>query len=237
MRTKYLYPIAWLVLYVLVVNLMGCDQTASPNPTTPTVLTALPTALPVIPASAASTPGAFAADRGTSDQIGVYYDGHTRFQFQAPVGDYLLTYTTTLGDFYLVFRAKRTALITVGVQEGDLIYESKLVKGTVTATAIHYENRVVQVFSEFGARDGWQALFRRDESASEIVLLGGIGVEYTPGVDLRLTLARPAVYVLEYWTDQRGYRREQFQSSVWFETKVFPLQPGENIEDAYITML
>lgn len=233
MKRTVVCKVSFLVLCIGCVSLAGCDRTRTPHPTAPTLVAALP-----VDAISSFQLGAFVADRSSSDQMGVYYDGHSAFfQFRVPAGEYLLIYTTRLGSFYIVFRAKSAALITVGLQAGDLMYDAQLFRGMVTARVSQYENEVIQVFSEFGAREGWPALFQRDAASPAIVLLGNIGVTYIPEVILELTLARPAIYVLEYWTNHGEYHQERFQSSVWFEMKAFPLQPGESIQDAYITIL
>ncbi len=72
--------------------------------------------------------------RGISDQIGVY-KGTGFFQLNVPAGDYLLTYTTNLGTFEIVFRATTTALLNIGIQPGDELQEAYLQKGTIVDTA------------------------------------------------------------------------------------------------------
>lgn len=248
MRRNYQYGALVLLLAALISGGLGCNLNQAPTPVSPETSPSTPTspAYPTAPAMQlvlASPSGSlspveragFSARSGSSDGFGVYHDGRSIFQFQVPAGDYLLSYSTTLGDFYIVFRAKNNALIGVGIQEGDLVYEAKLYRGTATGTTVYYENDVVRVFSVFGAREGWH-LFQRDESLPEILLIGGIGVTYIPGVSLELVLPRPALYILEYRTNLATYRVE-FQTTQWFEHKVIRLQPGESISEAYITVL
>jgi hypothetical protein len=190
-----------------------------------------------LPSETPGQHGNFFVREGSSDQFGVYYNGESDFfQLQIPQGDYLLTYTTTLGQFYLVFRATERALITVGLQDGDVVYEAMLYKGTVTGTTPTFQQHPVIVFSEFGARDGWWEIFQKDEYSPGIIVIGGVGVNYEAGKSLELVCSRPGRYILDYTTNFGVYHIE-FVTTTWFETVVIPLLPSEEVIDAYVTIL
>lgn len=234
-----------LCIYALLLSVSGCNTNNSQSPSDPCNIPTGP-GQPSSPTFQLAMPlssevpghyGNFFACEGYSDQVGVYYDGKSDFfQLQVPTGDYLLTYVTTMGHFYLVFRATESALITVGLQDGDVVYEAMLYKGTVTATSSVYFQHPVTLFSEPGAQDGWWEIFQKDDYSPGIMVLGGVGVTYTPGESLVLVCSRPARYILDYTTNFGVYRVE-FVTTTWFETVVIPLQPGEEVLNAYITIL
>ena len=179
----------------------------------------------------------FFAYGGLSEQIGVYYKvGDEFFQVQVPAGDYLLTYVTDWGSFYVVFRAAAKAIVTTGLQKGDVVHEATVFKGTVAATAIKMTSGPVSVFSEFGARDGWETLFAKDPNVAGNVLIGGLVTTYTPGVELKLVIPRPGHYLLKY-TSNLGVFQVEFRTTKWYETKSIPLQPGEEIREANLFQL
>jgi hypothetical protein len=188
-----------------------------------------------LPSTEPPYPGNFYAGPGYSDQFGVYYDGKRPvFQAQMPVGEYLLTYRTTLGTFYLVFRATANAILSIGLTDGDWVYEAVLYRGSVTAATAMHSAGPVSVYSEFGAQTGWERLFQRDRSPA-VMLIGWIGVTYAPGQALTLTLPRPARYVFAYRTNLGAYRLE-FRTTTFLEEVVIDLKPGEVVGEAYITM-
>ena len=78
----------------------------------------------------------FYAERGNG-QIGAYV-GHGEFKFSVPTGEYLLTYTTTLGTFYLVFRANDHAILHIGLHSGDILQEALLQRGRIITSAPNY---------------------------------------------------------------------------------------------------
>jgi hypothetical protein len=242
---------------VIVVSLLTCvagckyfdrsNSGGSFSPSDPSAIPTSPDSSPSSPAIQLAIPlsseqpghfGNFFADVGISDEVGVYYDGRSDFfQVQVPLGEYLLTYTTTLGIFYMVFQATESAIITVGIHEGDQVYEAMLYNGTVTDPSNGVEYPPVILFSEFGAMDGGWNIFVKDDYSPGILLIGGIvGIEYTPGVSLELTISRPGHYLLDYTTNLGTYWVE-FWTTEWYETKTIPLQPEEEVWEAYITVL
>ncbi len=118
--------------------------------------------------------------------------------------------------------------------DDDVVYEAMLYRGTVTDTSYtdHYDP--VIVYSEFDARDGWWNIFNRDDSAG-IMLIGAIGVTYKEGESLTLVLPRPARYVVDYRTNLGSYHVE-FLTTSFQEQRVIPLQPGEVVLEAYVTV-
>jgi hypothetical protein len=251
-RTKRIHCVV-LVLSLLMC-IAGCkyfdrsnSRSSSSSPSDPSAIPTSPGSSPSSPAVQLALPlsseqpghhGNFFADVGISDEVGVYYDGRSDFfQVQVPLGEYLLTYTTNLGMFYMVFQATESAIITVGIHEDDQVYEAMLYNGTVTDTSNGVEYPPVIVFSEFGAMDGWWNIFVKDDYSPGILLIGGIvGVAYTPGESLELTISRPGHYLLDYTTNLGIYQID-FWTTAWYETKIIPLQPGEEVWEAYITVL
>ena len=64
------------------------------------------------------------------------YIGGGEFRFNVLPGEYLLTYTTDLGVFKFVMRVLEEALVTIGIQPGDVVHEAILYKGIITNTAM-----------------------------------------------------------------------------------------------------
>lgn len=235
-------------------GLLGCQSSPSPSPSDVSTDTYVPLkpAGPIeekpqpepvvanrvqlaIPSNSPLWQGNFHAGSGYSDQFGVYYNGKAGFfDAQMPPGDYLLTYTTTLGQFYIVFRATANALIRIGLMDSDVVDEAMVYRGTVIDTSYTYYDDPVIVYSQFGAREGWWNLFRRDKSPG-VQLIGGILVQYAPEDSLTLILPRPATYVLDYRTNLGTYHLE-FQTTSVQEIKVIPLKNDEVILEAYVTV-
>jgi hypothetical protein len=200
----------------------------------PVIAQRLQLAIPFASPQAPPT-GNFYAAEGYSDLIGVHYDGKAEFfQAQMPPGDYLLTYTTDLGQFYIVFTATENALLTIGLMDDDVVYEAMLYRGTVTDKSYTYYDDPVIVYSQFGSHNDWWTLFARDNSPG-IMLIGGVLLEYNPGVSLKLTLPKPGRYVLDYRTTLGSFQAE-FQATSRQQEWIVYLQPGDEILEAYLTV-
>lgn len=254
MRSCLIPSIQCGLIGLAMLGLTGCQSLSVTAPASPSVTgyAALEASGPIIevsplptvgaeplqlamPFSAPVSPENFYAGHGYSDQFGVYYNGQsTMFQAQMPPGDYVLTYRTTLGEFYIVFTATANALLNIGLNNDDLVYEAILYRGTVTDPSYTYEDDPVIVYSKLGARTGWWHIFRRDNSPG-IMLIGWIGVTYEAGEALTLTLPRPARYVLNYRTNFGSYRVE-FQTTKFQEQYRVQLQPDEVVLEAYVTI-
>lgn len=143
----------------------------------------------------AAQPGNFYVSRGIADQFGVYKAESGGFQVNIPTpGDYVLTYTTTLGTFEIVFRATEKALLNIGVQPGDDVLEASLQTGQITETA--GQKTTVQTFGPVivflrpgsGTDIGWTDIFVVDTSHATIILIRNGSV--TPG-PLVIILPKP----------------------------------------------
>ena len=105
--------------------MMSCKDDDSSKPTAPNI--------PVFPegqSSENSSEISFYSERGDGE-FGAAVGNISEFLIGVPAGDYLLTYQTTLGTFHIVFRAKDSAILHIGLQPGDKVLNASLQKGTV----------------------------------------------------------------------------------------------------------
>lgn len=173
----------------------------------------------------------FWALEGVSDDFGVY-KGHEYFLFQVPTGEYLLTYTSHAGTFFMVFRAERSARLMIGLHEGDDVLEAMLYTGNVLDTSNSVADGPVIRFSELGASGSWEHLFARD-SSSGIPIIGGVGAKYIPGEVLELYLTLKGTYLLTYKTTIGTFEHE-FTAATDNFVEAVGLQPGVEVLEAYI---
>jgi hypothetical protein len=152
-------------MFLFTVSFFGCEFWENKNGTSPT-------------SPSVKNPEQFASfyvGRGISDQIGVY-KGTEFFQINVPTGDYLLTYTTNLGTFEIVFRATKSALLNIGLQPGDEVQEVSLQKGTIDDTAIEvgrFGPTIVYFQTGCGTAISIGELFIIDTCSSIIILISG----------------------------------------------------------------
>ena len=170
--------------------------------------------------------------KGLTDGFGVY-NGDGFFQIQVPAGEYLVTYATDYGAFYLVFRATQTDKLLIGLQPGDTVHEALVYSGTVTDTSNPKHQGGITIFSEFGATGAWGHLFVKDASASGIPMIGGVGVRYVPGEMFELYLPSAGVYALTYITGFGTFQLEVRAQENNFVQQIM-LQPGDEVREAYI---
>ena len=173
----------------------------------------------------------FWAMEGISDDFGVY-KGHEYFLIQVPTGEYLLTYTTHAGTFFMVFRAERSARLMIGLHEGDDVLEAMLYTGNVLDTSNPVADGPVIRFSELGASGSWKSLFARDSSPG-IQIIGGVGVKYVPGEFLKLYLTLKGTYLLTYKTTIGTFEHE-FRAAKDNFVEAVGLQPGVEVLEAYV---
>ncbi len=177
----------------------------------------------------------FSASRGISDGFGVY-KGHEYFQIQVPAGDYLLTYRTNNNTFYIVFHAPESARLLIGLQSGDEVLEATVYHGTILDTSNADVQGTVTLYSELGASGAWNHLFSIDPSIAGIPLIGGVGVNYVPGVKLELYIPVAGKYLLTYRTTLGTFQFE-FETTEDNMTQVIGLTPGDEVIEAYILKL
>lgn len=186
---------------------------------------------PTAPRISAFDQANFWALEGISDDFGVY-KGDEYFLFQIPTGDYLLTYTTHVGTFFIVFRAQRSAQIMVGMNAGDNVLEAMLYTGTVLDASNPVADGPVIRFSESGASGSWSHLFVPDASPA-IPIIGGVGAKYIPGELFELYLTLAGNYVLTYKTTIGTFEYE-FQAPEDNHIEGIGLLPGVEVLEAYI---
>ena len=153
---KHVQQLWWLVVVVILsVALVSCDQDESGRPTTPELTNQEISERPN-PVHLAN----FNADQGVSDEFGAYV-GHEEFVIQVPAGEYLLEYTTDLGRFHLVFRATASTLLYIGLHPGDAVQEAIIYTGTITDTSGEIqEHGNVTLFVWPGSSRTWQEVFQ-----------------------------------------------------------------------------
>lgn len=112
----------------------------------------------------------------TGDKFGIAL-GIDAFRVRSLPGDYLLTYTTWLGTFYIPFRAVETAKLTIALQPGDAVIDVTLQPGTITdisqGTAFE-DNTVIALLGPGGGPIvNWQDVFSIDLNLPVVVLVQG----------------------------------------------------------------
>lgn len=130
MRTSY-HKIIWLLVAVVTMfGITGCSDTF--NPTTPAGET-------VNPQQAVNFSGGY--------KFGVF-KAFNEFGVQVVPGTYLLTYTTKIGTFDVVFKATDSAVLPVGLQPGDDVVDATIQVGTVpTTTPVVQQSGAISIFA------------------------------------------------------------------------------------------
>ena len=124
--------------------MMSCNKDNSSKPTAPNI--------PVFPeeqSSENSNEMGFYATRGVSDVFETTEIGDGFFRVNVPIaGGYVLTYTTTLGTFHIVFEATDKALLTIGLLKGDKVESASIqqAKLKVPAQYMQYYSGPVNVY-------------------------------------------------------------------------------------------
>ena len=177
----------------------------------------------------------FYVSRGNSDSFGVY-NGDGFFQVQVPAGDYALTYTTDDSTFHIVFRALENARLMIGLNPDDEVQEATVYQGAVTDTSDADPRGTVILYSELGATGSWSHLFRQDASIPEILLIGGVGVNYVPGETFELYFPSAGTYLFTYTTTLGTF---QITIEIAENNEIYPigLPPGDEVLEAYILRL
>jgi hypothetical protein len=222
---KFWHNLVWSLVLVLISGLLsGCDFMERARRRGPTA-----------PHEAGLYAGFFAS-QSNSSTFGVY-NGGSSFVIRVPPGEYLQTYRSGRGEFYVVFRAERSAFVHIGLQPGDEVASATLYEGRVTDTSGAQSFGVVKVYSELGARgSSWEALFRKDSTIPGRPLIGGAGVNYIPGVMLELFLAKAGRYLLTYVSNLDTVERTIKAPENNYTIRI-DLQPGEIIQEAYLQPL
>jgi hypothetical protein len=207
------YGIVLLLLFVL----SGCNNEQNTSFSSPT-----------IPGDVTSHSNFYAGE--TKEQGFGVYKGHEYFLIQVPAGEYLLQYVTQIGQFYIVFQADKNAVLHIGLSTGDDVQKATIYPGRITNTSNPRSFGIVTVFSEDGATGSGEQLFAK---SNDILLIGGIGIEYTPGNSyFRLHIPVGGTYHLTYIT-LKG--RFEIEFTVEDNTiKEIGLSDGDVVREAYI---
>ncbi|GAK49546.1 hypothetical protein U14_00769 [Candidatus Moduliflexus flocculans] len=185
---------------------------------------------PTLPDSATSLSN-FYADETKETGFGVY-KGHEYFLIQVPAGEYLLQYITRIGQFYIAFRAEKNAVLHIGLSAGDDAQSATVYRGRVTNASVSRSFGVVTVFSEEGATGTGEHLFAKSEN-NGVLLIGGIGIEYTPGSSyFKLHIPVGGTYRLTYITEKGRFEIEFTVEDN--AIKEIGLSDGDVVREAYI---
>ena len=164
MKPKILCSLVVVVTLLVIVGLVGCEQDGrSPGGNLSSPVDA-------------GLAGNFAVVPATGNTFGIAL-GANAFRVRSLAGDYLLTYTTQLGTFYIPYRALATAKLTIGLQPGDTVVDVTLQPGTITdisqGTALEGETVIALPWPGSGTVINWQDAFSADMSLSMVVLVRG----------------------------------------------------------------
>ena len=146
--------------------MISCGKDDSSAPTAPNV--------PLFPAgqsSEYSNEMGFYSSNGDG-QFGAWAGDCSEFLVGVPAGDFLLTYRTTLGAFYIAFRATNAAVLHIGLMGNDRVSDASIEKGGLTNTSLgKWESQGVALFAWPGSGAGWNSVFQG--SGAVIVMISG----------------------------------------------------------------
>ena len=121
-------------------------------------------------------------------QYGAFVNERSEFQISVPTGEYLLTYTTTIGTFYVAFRATNASILFIGLTSGVSVSEASVQKGKIiNETQRNWQSNSVTLFA-WPDGPAWNGVFQSDGSTA-VVLIKNQGV--APGVN-KLPEPQPA---------------------------------------------
>lgn len=162
MRQSMVNLSAFVVILSIMLGLAGCEwyeDASVRNPSSP---------------GDAALMANFGASLTSSDRFGIAL-GTGVFRVRTLPGDYLLTYTTWLGTFYIPFRADETVKLTIGLQSNDTVLDVTLQPGTLTdvsqGTTVGEGDPVIALLGcDGGPLVNWQGVFSKDMTRSVVVL-------------------------------------------------------------------
>ena len=104
-------------------------------------------------------------------QFGAFVNENSEFQISVPAGDFLLTYVTTAGTYYVAFRATKAAVLHIGMHDNVTVVEASVQKGHITdESGDTWPSNDVTLFAWPGSDARWKDVFKSDKS-SVIVLI------------------------------------------------------------------
>ena len=205
--------------------MMSCNKDESSKPTSPNIPVA-----PVYDApSENSNSMGFYSAKGDG-QYGAFVNERSEFQISVPTGEYLLTYTTTIGTFYVAFRATNASILFIGLTSGVSVSEASVQKGKIiNETQRNWQSNYVTLFA-WPDGPAWNGVFQSDGSAA-VVLIANQSV--APGVN-KLPEPQPAVMPQSTPNPQPTANPTQPNPQITVTPTVKPTYPSVNPESQLI---
>ncbi|GAK52130.1 hypothetical protein GobsU_17960 [Candidatus Moduliflexus flocculans] len=150
----------------LIAGLMiSCKEESSSKPTSPNI--------PIYPegqTSDNSNQMGFYSAKGDG-QFGAFVNENSEFQISVPAGEFLLTYVTNTGTYYVAFRATNAAILFIGLNKGGQVLEASVQKGKITnESQKNWRSNSVTLFAWPGSDLVWNAAFQSDGSAAVVLI-------------------------------------------------------------------
>ena len=146
--------------------MMSCNEDNSSKPTVSNI--------PMFPegqSSENSEDMGFYSSSGDG-QFGAWAGDIAEFLISVPAGDYLLTYSSTVGTFYVAFRATNAAVLHIGLIGNDRVSSASIEKGAITNTSLSkWESQGVALFAWPGSGAAWNSVFQGNGAV--IVMISG----------------------------------------------------------------
>ena len=96
------------------------------------------------------------------------------FLISVPAGEFALTYATTIGTFYVAFRATDAAILHIGLGANVRVSEASVQRGKITNASLNrWESNSVTLFAWPGSGAAWNAVFQGDGTAALMLIIGG----------------------------------------------------------------
>ena len=148
--------------------MMSCNEDNSSKPTASNI--------PMFPegqSSENSEEMGFYSSNGDG-QFGAWAGDLAEFQIGVPAGEYLLTYSSTVGTFYVAFRATNAAILHIGLLGNDRVASATIQKGKITNESVNtWGSNAVTLFAWPGSGVAWNVVFQSDGSWPINLITGG----------------------------------------------------------------
>lgn len=150
----------------LIAGLMiGCKEESSSKPTAPNI--------PIYPegqTSENSNEMGFYSAKGDG-QFGAFVNENSEFQISVPAGEFLLTYVTNSGTYYVAFRASKAAVLYIGLHQHVNVIEAAVQRGKITnESQKKWQSNDVTLFAWPGSDSAWNGVFQSDGSAAVVLI-------------------------------------------------------------------
>ena len=148
--------------------MMSCNEDNSSKPTASNI--------PMFPEGQSSDNSeemGFYSSNGNG-QLGAWAGDLAEFQIGVPAGEYLLTYSSTVGTFYVAFRATNAAILHIGLLGNDRVASATIQKGKITNESVNkWGSNAVTLFAWPGSGVAWNVVFQSDGSWPINLIVGG----------------------------------------------------------------